>query len=279
MKYFLTGIVIALCSIYSFLVSPNNTGTIVTISLIIVSVCELTLQKNRPHHFHKSFATILTNYLLVPLCCLNISTHMIKYFLTFYAALSIFTMIAKSNKSKTHFTLMALCGVTILLAMSAAFVIESEFLFKILIDLVAAILITMIIVYGINPYLDSAADYMSGFIVYIKPMKRPMIAFFGGYLYVVIIFTFINVCLYLIAPDQYSITLTNQSRTSDIIAILLYSVSTYGIYNYNLVAPNALLSQIIYIAESLIGCAWLAIILAAVIGYLQKEFEEINEKK
>ena len=41
--------------------------------------------------------------------------------------------------------------------------------------------------------------------------------------------------------------------------------------------PNALLSQAVYIAEALIGSAWLAIILATVIGYLQKQFDEIND--
>ena len=279
MKFLFLGLSLILCCCFSYLSSPPQTGLMVTAFLLIVSIFELSLQRKRSLHVHKSFATILTNYLLVPIGCLNIPVYMIKYFLCFYAALSVFSMVSRSDQQKSKFTIMALCGIGILLTLITAFVVEPNAIYLIIYDLLIAIAITSIIVYGINPLLDSAAEHMHGFVIYIKPMKRPMIAFFGGYLYVVILFTFINVSLYLISPEQFNFSLANQSRTTDIIAILLYSISTYGIYSYNLVSPNALLSQVIYIIECLIGCGWLAIILAAVIGYLQKEFSEINEKK
>ena len=242
----------------------------------MVSLSELIFQHGRSHHYHKSFATILSNYFLVPLCVINLNPHMVKYFLVIYVLFFISTL--KVSGLKHIFRGNHLSG---LIACSAGIfvfgvIFDNVPAARILTDIVYALSVIIIITYFVNPYLDSAADSISGFYKYLKLMKKPMIAFFGGYLYVVIVFTFINVSIYIINPSQFIIQHTG-SHTEDIIAILLYSLSTYGIYNYNLVEPNALLSQAVYIAEALIGSAWLAIILATVIGYLQKQFDKIND--
>lgn len=106
---------------------------------------------------------------------------------------------------------------------------------------------------------------------YLKVMAKPVVAFFIGYLVIMLCFAGLYSLAY-IHDHQVFNHLKNDSLTD----MLYYSFSIITGLGFSIIEPEKPITLFLTGLENFLGLVWVTVIFAATIAYLQKPFEALS---
>lgn len=109
--------------------------------------------------------------------------------------------------------------------------------------------------------------------LYLEVMLKPIIAFFLGYLSIILTFTGFYALAYFSDPAIFS-RLTND-RFGD---LLFYSFSVITGMGFSVIMPEKPVAFVLTTIENFMGLIWITVVFAAAIAYLQEPFRKISVK-
>ncbi len=274
--YFIYFITLITANMFVFSILERDIAILTACLMLICSICHLFAGIHAQARFSGYFHTVIA-YLVTAGVMTYISPTLLTPFILAYTVFCISYTVKEVFNNMTLFSAGIILGSLILIIPTIYY--HHFDMRDLTFDLVFALGFTKLTHFLFFKYMVHVTSCIESFKEYLIPMKTPMFAFFLSYLIIAVICTFTNVSLYYYDPSQFEIIGPTDPPYLLIASMFCYSIQTLGINNYNIIAPAAPAAEFLITFFSLTGSVWLVVILAAVLGYLQDEFDEINAKK
>lgn len=121
----------------------------------------------------------------------------------------------------------------------------------------------------IRPSLNIFIQITHYFIV----MKKPVVAFFIGYVFITVFFSGLYHLLIRFDPKAFS-----HAQDINILDTFIYSYQTITLLVASNIQPLSPLAVQLSLLENFVGIVWVTVVLAATIGFLQKPFADLSKK-